>query len=117
MSLDDVTLTIEAIMHEAHETAKEKGWYDQSSRSFVEELCLVHSELSEALEEVRQHRRVDEIYYGKEGKPEGVPIELADAVIRICQSAQARGIPLARALREKLVFNRTRPVRHGGKAL
>lgn len=77
----------------------------------------MHSELSEALEEIRNGHAVTEIYYGKEGKPEGVPVEFADAIIRICESAQKRGVPLVRALREKLQFNLTRPQRHGGKIL
>lgn len=50
-------------------------------------------------------------------KPEGVPTELADVVIRVFDLAGWLGIDLASAIREKMRFNKTRPYRHGGKAI
>ena len=43
---------------------------------------MIHSELSEALEEYRNGHAVTEIYYNGD-KPEGVPVELVDVVIRL----------------------------------
>ena len=37
-----------------HEIAKEKGWYDDGERNFGEQIALIHSELSEALEHKRR---------------------------------------------------------------
>ena len=48
-------------------------------------------------------------------KPEGVPSELADALIRILDYADKRNINLQRATIHKLRFNKTRGFRHGGK--
>lgn len=48
-------------------------------------------------------------------KPEGFPIEIADALIRIFDLAGAHGIDLDEAVRIKMAYNATRPVRHGGK--
>lgn len=50
-------------------------------------------------------------------KPEGVPIELADVIIRVADMCGRYGIDLEAALRIKQVFNRTRPRKHGGKAI
>ena len=80
-------------------------------------LMLIVSEISEALEEHRHGRAPDEIWYTAEGKPEGVPVELADAVIRICDMCGKWNIPLVRALVEKAAYNQTRPHRHGGKVV
>jgi len=115
-------LTIAALIAESWQTADDKGWHELKARTFVEELALFHSELSEALNEVRDGHDVREVYYAPEDlslvkKPEGVPIELADVIIRIADTCKSRGIDLEAALRLKLAFNHTRPVRHGGKRL
>ena len=111
-------LTITKLIEESHGTAKEKGWWDEgpdNDRSFGTTLALMHSELSEALEEYRNGKALNEIWYQDNGKPEGIPVELADVIIRICDNAGKYDMPLLRALTEKLAYNKTRPYRHGGK--
>jgi len=50
-------------------------------------------------------------------KPEGVPSELADTIIRIFDDARSWGIDIAAAMKRKMLFNATRPLRHGGKSV
>lgn len=50
-------------------------------------------------------------------KPEGIPSELADTVIRIADMCGFYGIDLQEAVEQKMRYNRTRPHRHGGKKL
>lgn len=97
-----------------HHWAKEKGFYD-NSRTFGEYAALYHSEISEAFEEYRNGHQEDEIYYGDDGKPEGIPIELADAIIRILDSCAFYGIDIEEAIDMKMAYNERRPYRHGGK--
>lgn len=52
---------------------------------------------------------------GFDAKPVGFPIELADLLIRVFDTAEAYGIDLEEALQIKAAYNRTRPHRHGGK--
>ena len=102
----------------AHETARSKGWWDGNpERTFGDQIALMHSELSEALEEFRNGHALDEIYTSEGNKTEGVAAEFADVLIRIFDTCGRYGIPLATALEQKMAFNETRPRRHGGKVL
>ena len=101
---------------EVHAVAVEKGWYEDGEPNFAEKIALVHSELSEALEEYRNGHDFKLVYHPAEtGKPEGIAVELADALIRIMDMSAEWDIPLAYAFRLKLEYNKSRPHRHGGK--
>ncbi len=117
-----MSITLNEVSKRAHETAKSKGWHE-SARTFGDLIALIHSELSEALEEFRAGREPDEIYHtggqtiGAIPKPEGVPIELADIIIRIGDLCGQYGIDLESAVEIKMAYNLTRSQRHGGKVL
>lgn len=48
-------------------------------------------------------------------KPEGIPSELADILIRVLDVAAYHQMDIARAVADKMAYNETRPMRHGGK--
>ena len=100
-----------SLVYMAHTAATDKGFWDEEP-NLGEKIALIHSELSEALEEVRAGHKPDEIYE-VDGKPEGMPIELADAVIRIADLCGYYKIDLADAIYEKLNYNARRPIKHG----
>ena len=49
------------------------------------------------------------------GKPEGVPSELADTLIRLLDTASRYNIDLAEEFIRKMRYNETRGYKHGGK--
>ena len=105
--------TINELVAAAYANAQSKGWHEQP-RSVGEEIALIHSELSEALEEARDSRPLTEVYRkGDSPKPEGFAIELADAIIRIFDMAGKDALDLECAIAENMADNRTRPHRHG----
>ena len=103
-------------VNESYQNAKEKGWHEQP-RSIGDLICLMHSELSEALEEYRNGHTPAEVYFNdsKPEKPEGIPVELADCVIRIFDFCGKYSIDLESVLNQKMEYNSTRSHRHGGK--
>lgn len=110
---DQMKLLSETINHFSsyvHEMAVSKGWYNDPQRD-LERLCLIHSEVSEACEGVRHGNPPDEHC------PDfsSVEIELADAMIRICDFAKFKGWNIGGAVASKVEFNSTRPYMHGGK--
>lgn len=113
--LQQPTKSINELVNEAHQNAINKGFYEEP-RTFGESIALMHSELSEALEDHRNGRGLLEIYYEGE-KPCGIPVELADTVIRIFDTCGDLGIDLETAIQIKMDYNATRPIRHGGKKL
>lgn len=84
-------MTMDEIAKEAHATALEKGWWEDGieKRSMSEQLANFHAEVSEAWECYRSGQM--ETTYGKDGKPEGFWVEIADVLIRIGDSLGAYG--------------------------
>ena len=134
-------MTIHELVSRAHENAARHGFWDKTPE-FGTSIALIHSELSEALEEHRQGKPM--LYFEKNrckesggicipdaqdecpenpeecgcfilGKPEGIAVELADAVIRIADLCGALGIDLEEVIAEKMKYNEGRPYRHGKK--
>lgn len=106
------------LVKDSFQNAKDHGWHD-SNRSIGDLICLMHSELSEALEEHRNGRAPNEVYFNeqKPQKPEGIPVELADCIIRIFDFCGLHNIDLESVLKQKMEYNRTRPYRHGNKVV
>lgn len=77
-------------------------------------ICLMHSELSEALESYRKH---EPFLWFDNGKPEGIAAEYADVIIRIMSDCEERGIDLNNAIEVKMAYNKSRPYKHGGKVI
>ncbi|MCM8796739.1 MAG: hypothetical protein NC923_02515 [Candidatus Omnitrophica bacterium] len=94
---------ISRYIKECHRTARKKGWWDEE-RSDAEIIALMHSELSEALEAMRNHAGLEE-----------VAEELADCCIRIFDYCGKKKINLEQALLKKMAYNKMRPYRHGKK--
>lgn len=110
-----------------HALAVEKGWWSNDGDGYdgptfvPEKLALIHSEVSEALEDYREGRFWMEPAYTQAldsvaGKPHGFAVELADVIIRVLDLAGKLGIDMDRVVREKHEYNATRAHRHGGKA-
>lgn len=93
-----------------HETAKEKGFWDEP-RNDAEMIALMHAELSEALEGLRHGNPPSEhiVCYS------AIEEEFADCVIRILDMCAARGYRIGEAILEKMKFNQTREYKHGKK--
>ena len=108
-------MTIAELQQHAWQNSEDHGFHETPDVGLPTRLMLIVSELAEALEEHRGHRAVNEIYFDGE-KPEGIPIEMADAVIRIADAAGVYGFSLQSAIEMKVAFNATRPTKHGGKA-
>jgi NTP pyrophosphatase (non-canonical NTP hydrolase) len=133
-------MNLNELAADIHTTAVEKGWWG-TVNPFAQQCANFHGEVSEAWEEWRKGRGMTEVYYlerwshspspypsnALQGgwvatdeerntlKPEGIPIELADIIIRVLDTCDEAGIDIEAAVRLKMEYNKTRPHRHGGK--
>lgn len=104
-----------AATDEIHAQAVEKGWWpDDEGINHAEKIALIHAELSEALEALREacnppltSKKIPPYNQAEE--------ELADAIIRILDLAGAAGWDIGAALVAKHAYNRGRQHRHGNK--
>lgn len=100
---------IQELVKICHGDAVKAGWYtdihtgEPKKLNVGERMALIHSEISEAFEAYRKNLMDDHLPGRK-----GIEVELADAVIRICDLAGAENLDLAGAIMDKLEYNRNR---------
>lgn len=100
---------INAFAAGCHAASRKAGWYTDPEtcgervRSVPEMLCLIHSEISEAMEGYRKSLMDDKLPHRKM-----IEVELADAMIRIGDLAAYLGLDVGGAIVEKMAFNATR---------
>ena len=105
----------------SYEVSKSKGWWEDGPRSDASVISLMHSEVSEALEDYRLNHAPNESWLEITSeiggvkvsirddvngtKPCGVPSELADVAIRIGDYFGGRGLDLEEAYSRTADFN------------
>lgn len=103
----DVRMDLNEVAKEVHQINKEKGFYD-GDVNIAEKLCLIHSEVSEALEADREGN------YDRR-KPDCIQNELADIIIRTLDLSAYIGMDIQQTIRYKIAKNRNREYKHGKK--
>lgn len=106
----DLMQGLNKLASDIHEANVEKGFWDDH-RPLTETTMLIVTELAEAVEEERAGR--SELWFQPDGKPEGVDIELIDALIRLLDLLGSRDTDIEFLLSEKLSYNAGRPYKHG----
>ncbi len=106
--MPDTENNLTALSLIALDTATKNGFRENSPNAY-ESIALIHSEVSELLEALRdgnlpskhtpQHSSAEE--------------ESADIIIRVLDLAGANGWSIGEALRDKMEYNKTRPYKHG----
>lgn len=122
---------INRLSKEIHAANKKKGFY-ADNKNIGEMLCLIHSEVSEALESDRKeqyasmtdtlwddmNKDLDDDYFKHafiEYCKDTFEDELADIVIRVLDLAAFKGVDLERHIKAKMKYNSLRPYKHGKK--
>jgi NTP pyrophosphatase (non-canonical NTP hydrolase) len=107
----DASEVINAFSNFCHGNNVEAGWWTDiatgesliGKRNVGELLCLVHSEISEAMEGYRKNLMDDKLPHRKM-----IEVELADAIIRIFDLAGSMDLDLGGAFVEKIAYNKKR---------
>lgn len=126
---------INELAKEIHLNAKSKGFFDEPKNT-GEMLCLIHSEVSEALEADRKSHdanfkafdtdmenwKGDELQYNIRFKSafeahikNSFGDELADVIIRVLDLAEHKGINMENHIHLKMRYNAMREHKHGKK--
>lgn len=125
---------INELSKQIHQNNINKGFYEKE-KNIGEMLCLIHSEVSEALEADRKGHYADN-HYLQEMEAEGYTWEdsrlsfntafektikntfedeLADTMIRVMDLAAFKGIDLEFHIKQKMKYNSLREYKHGKK--
>lgn len=122
------TLTLKTLVREAYANSKAHGFHElpeveggkaasdwQVRVNITQKLCLIHSEVSEALEDLRSStlEALTITNHDLKRKPTGFASELADVIIRVADLCGMLDIDLEAVVREKLAYNASRPHKHG----
>lgn len=106
--LDQTHLYINRFVTTAFAASASAGWWEGADifndpQTVPTKLCLVHSEISEAMEGHRTGAMDKHLPHR-----ESIEVELADAMIRIADLAGALGLDLGGAIEEKMAYNAQR---------
>lgn len=102
--IKDFIVPINLFACECHYRSRANGWWDTRELSNIgTKLCLIHSEISEAMEGYRKDLMDDHLPDRKM-----VEVELADAMIRIGDLAAALNLDLGGAIVAKMEYNAIR---------
>lgn len=107
----DVAHAADVLMRACHGAAVSAGWWTDlntgesliGKRNVGEMLMLAVSEIAEAMEGHRKGLNDDKLV----GRPM-MEVEIADCIIRLCDTAGAMGFDLGGALAQKMTFNASR---------
>jgi NTP pyrophosphatase (non-canonical NTP hydrolase) len=107
-NIEEIERAVSIVTSFCHIAACESGWWkytDGKIQDFnvPEKLMLVVSEVAEAMEGFRKDLMDDKLPHRKM-----IEVELADALIRICDLAGAMQLDLGGAVAEKLLYNASR---------
>lgn len=109
--IDIPAMRLREIASQCYKTAYEHGFHNEPP-SVERMFLLAIGELVEAQNELRDGHGIEDIYFN-DGKPEGFGIELADAVIRLLDTADTLGLDIEKLVALKMNYNEGRPYKHG----
>lgn len=115
--MSDLTRAFAEFQRLCFEECEWAEWDPTKSNTFPDEITHLHSELSEAFEAWRLTKNASVIWYGDDGKPEGIPIEFADVLIGLFYNAELHGFDLFEAFKIKHEWNLRRNYQAEGRAL
>lgn len=114
--MEQITFSFNELAQFVYRNSIDKGFYELDKvRDFDGMLANVHGEVSEALQEWRNGRGMTETYHNEDFKPEGIPSELADIIIRVLDICAHFDINIEEAVWHKVSYNLNRPYRHGNR--
>ncbi len=111
---ENVRVVIPTLQRVIHLNSVKHGfWEGISQRNPLVKLMLTNCELAEAVESIRKNTSSNPCNKPGLEHITALEEEIADAVIRLLDFAEAYNLNLARAIIAKHEYNRSRPFRHG----